>query len=280
MDDKRIVELRKLAQELRIIGLEMVKNASSGHIGGAFSLSEILACLYFEKMNVKPENPSWDERDRLVLSKGHATVALYAVLARRGFFPLEKLKTFRHIEGDLSGHAEMRHVPGVDMSTGSLGQGLSAAVGMAVAARVLGRRNAVYAIVGDGELGEGQIWEACMYAGAKGLDNLTIIVDYNKLQLDGTLREILDTGDLAKKFESFGLNAVNADGHDVAGICRAIDEARATKGKATAIVADTVKGKGVSFMENSAKWHGRTPVEKEFAAAFTELRETLAGLEA
>ncbi len=271
MNAQRIKKLQEIGQELRIAGLKMVECAHSGHIGGAFSLSEIMAVLYFEKMNIRPEEPGWEDRDRFVLSKGHATVALYPTLAIRGYFPVEDLKTFRHIDSYLSGHAEMTHVPGVDMSTGSLGQGLSAAVGMAVAAKQLGKSYTIYAVIGDGELAEGQIWEACMYAGAKNLDNLIIILDSNKVQLDGTIREILDTGDLESKFSSFGFNVISIDGHDVKQIADAIDKGKATKGKPTIIIANTIKGKGISFMEGKCKWHGKTPCEKEFTAAFDEL---------
>lgn len=279
MNAQRIKELRKIAQGLRITGLEMVYSARSGHIGGAFSLSEIMAVLYFEKMNIRPEDPKWEDRDRLVLSKGHATVALYPALAARGFFPAEELKTFRNIDGRLSGHAEMKHVPGVDMSTGSLGQGLSAAVGMAVAAKQLGKAYTTYAIVGDGEIAEGQIWEACMYAGAHGLDNLIVILDSNKVQLDGAIEEILDTGDLEKKFSSFGFHVVSIDGHDVEEIADALDEGRAIQGKPTAIIANTVKGRGISFMEGKARWHGKTPDEEEFKTAFEELNKKKLELE-
>lgn len=271
MDAQRIRELEKKAHELRVTGLNMVKCARSGHIGGAFSLSEIMAVLYFEKMNIRPEEPRWEDRDRFVLSKGHATVALYPTLALRGFFPTEDLKTFRKIDSYLSGHAEMTQVPGVDMSTGSLGQGLSTAVGMAVAAKQLGKSFRTYAVVGDGELAEGQIWEACMYAGANKLDNLTVIVDSNKVQLDGTVEEILDTGDLESKFRSFGFHVISIDGHDVKQISDAIDEAKETKEQPTVIIANTVKGKGISFMENKCQWHGKTPCDEEFVTAFDEL---------
>lgn len=279
MDAQRVRELEKKAHELRVTGLKMVRCAHSGHIGGAFSLSEIMAVLYFEKMNIRPEEPKWEDRDRFVLSKGHATVALYPTLALRGFFPVEDLKTFRRIDSYLSGHAEMTQVPGVDMSTGSLGQGLSAAVGMAAAAKQLGKSYYTYAVIGDGELEEGQIWEACMYAGANKLDNLIVIVDSNKVQLDGTVEEVLDTGDLEAKFRSFGFNVFSINGHDVKQISDAIDEAKAAKGRPTAIIANTVKGKGVSFMENTCKWHGKTPCDEEFVLAFDELEKISKELE-
>ena len=279
MNEQRIKELRNIAQDLRITGLKMVQSAHSGHIGGAFSLSEIMAVLYFEKMNIRPEDPKWEDRDRFVLSKGHATVALYPTLARRGYFPVEDLKTFRNIDSYLSGHAEMRHVPGVDMSTGSLGQGLSAAVGMALAAKQLGKSYTTYAVVGDGEIAEGQIWEACLYAGAHGLDNLIVILDSNKVQLDGTVKEILDTGDLGKKFSSFGFHVISIDGHNVEEIAGAIDEGKTVQGKPAMIIANTVKGKGISFMEGKSKWHGKTPNEEEFKAAFEELYKEKSELE-
>jgi Transketolase, N-terminal subunit len=257
--------------DIRISGLKMVQKAHSGHIGGAFSMSEIMSVLYFDKMNIRPQEPDWEERDRFVLSKGHCTVALYPTLALRGFFEMERLDTFRRIDGHLSGHAEMRYVPGVDMSTGSLGQGFSAAVGMAVGAKLSGKELSVYAVMGDGEIQEGQIWEGCMYAGAHKLDNLIGIIDSNKVQLDGTVQEVLDTGDLKLKFESFGFFVQSIDGHDVEAIVEAIDRAKAEKGSPSMIIANTVKGKGISFMEGKSTWHGKTPDEEQFEAAFAEL---------
>jgi transketolase len=271
MHTHRTKELQNIAQDLRITGLKMVQTANSGHIGGAFSLSEIMAVLYFEKMNIRPEEPDWEDRDRFVLSKGHATVALYPTLATRGYFPVEDLKTFRKIDSNLSGHAEMTHIPGVEMSTGSLGQGLSTAVGMALGAKQLGKTFTTYAIIGDGEIAEGQIWEACMYAGAHGLENLIVILDSNKVQLDGTIKEILDTGNLESKFLSFGFHVITVDGHNVEEIGDAIDQAKAIKGKPKMIIANTVKGKGISFMEGKSKWHGKTPTSEEFSLAFDEL---------
>jgi transketolase len=280
METQRIKELRIIAQKLRITGLKMVQKAHSGHIGGAFSLSEIMAALYFEKMNIKPNDPEWENRDRLVMSKGHATVALYPALAMRGFFPLETLDTFRNIDGHLSGHVEMNHVPGVDMSTGSLGQGFSTAVGMAVAGRLAKKDFTVYAILGDGEIQEGQIWEACMYSGAHGLDNLIAILDSNKVQLDGTVKDILDTGNLEAKFSSFGFEVMPVDGHGMEELCTVLDKAKAHKGKPVMILANTVKGKGISFMEGKWQWHGKTPDEEQFKKAFEELEKTLKALEA
>ncbi len=271
MDQHKKSKLMRRAMDIRISGLKMVQKAHSGHIGGAFSMSEIMSVLYFDKMNIRPQEPDWEERDRFVLSKGHCTVALYPTLALRGFFEMERLDTFRRIDGHLSGHAEMRYVPGVDMSTGSLGQGFSAAVGMAVGAKLSGKELSVYAVMGDGEIQEGQIWEGCMYAGAHKLDNLIGIIDSNKVQLDGTVQEVLDTGDLKLKFESFGFFVQSIDGHDVEAIVEAIDRAKAEKGSPSMIIANTVKGKGISFMEGKSTWHGKTPDEEQFEAAFAEL---------
>ncbi len=280
MNSAREKELQLIAQDLRISGLEMVRGAHSGHIGGAFSLSEIMAVLYFEKMNVEPAQPQWIDRDRLVMSKGHATVALYPTLAAKGYFPKERLKTFRKIGSHMSGHAEMNHVPGVDMSTGSLGQGFSAAVGMAFAGKMSGKSYRVFAILGDGEIQEGQIWEATMFSSAAGLDNLVAILDYNKVQLDGTVAEVLDSGSPEDKFKGFGFNVISVDGHSVKEISDAIDEAAECKGKPTIILANTIKGKGVSFMEGKAAWHGKTPDEETFDKAFAELRQKREELEA
>lgn len=279
MTAQRAKELQKIAMDLRITGLKMVQKAHSGHIGGAFSLSEIMSVLYFEKMNVEPEDPLWEDRDRFVLSKGHATVALYPALAMRGFFPMGLLDTFRSIDGHLSGHAEMRHVPGVDMSTGSLGQGFSAAVGIALAAKLRGKDYTTYAVLGDGEIEEGQIWEACMFAAGNKLDNLIAILDSNKLQLDGAVKDVLDTGDLHAKFYGFGFNVISVNGHSVEELSGAVDAAKAFKGKPSVIIANTVKGKGVSFMEYNFKWHGKTPNDEEFSAAFNELYAGKAELE-
>ena len=279
MDSLKKRQLEKQAQEIRITGLKMVQGAHSGHIGGAFSMSELMSVLYFDKMNIDPKNPKWEDRDRFVLSKGHCTVALYPTLALRGFFDVELLSTFRKIDGHLSGHAEMKYVPGVDMSTGSLGQGFSTAVGMAQGAKSAGKDLTVYAIMGDGEIQEGQIWEACMYASAKKLDNLIAIVDSNKVQLDGTIKEILDTGDLKAKYESFGFFTQSIDGHNVEEIANAIDRAKAEKGRPSMIIANTVKGKGISFMEGKSEWHGKTPNDEQFEAAFKELYARAAELE-
>lgn len=280
MDRQKKRNLMRQAMDIRITGLKMVQKAHSGHIGGAFSMSEIMSVLYFDKMNIRPDEPDWEDRDRFVLSKGHCTVALYPTLALRGFFAPELLDTFRKIDGHLSGHAEMRYVPGVDMSTGSLGQGFSAAAGMALGAKLRGKDLSVYAVMGDGEIQEGQIWEACMFAGAQKLDNLIGIVDSNKVQLDGTVKEVLDTGDLRQKFESFGFFVQSVDGHDVEAFADAIDRAKAEKGKPSMIIANTVKGKGISFMEGQSAWHGKTPDEEQFKAAFAELYQRAGELEA
>ncbi len=276
MEQNKKRKLMKQAMDIRITGLKMVEKAHSGHIGGAFSMSEIMSVLYFDKMNIRPEEPDWEDRDRFVLSKGHCTVALYPTLALRGFFDVKLLDTFRKIDGHLSGHAEMRYVPGVDMSTGSLGQGFSVAVGMAVGAKMAGKELTVYTVMGDGEIQEGQIWEASMYAGAHRLDNLIGIVDSNKVQLDGTVKEVLDTGDLKQKFESFGFFVQSIDGHDVEAVSEAVDRAKAEKGRPSMIIANTVKGKGVSFMEGQSAWHGKTPNEEQFEAAFEELYQRMA----
>ena len=279
MTTNRINILKRTAQDIRITGLKMVQKAHSGHIGGAFSMSELMAVLYFDKMNIRPDEPQWADRDRFVLSKGHCTVALYPTLALRGFFDVALLDTFRRIDGHLSGHAEMTHVPGVDMSTGSLGQGFSTAVGMAQGAKLAHKDLTVYAVMGDGEIQEGQIWEACMYAGAHQLDNIIAFVDSNKVQLDGTVKEVLDTGDLKAKFESFGFFTQSIDGHDVEAISDAIDRAKAEKGRPSMIILNTVKGKGVSFMEGRHEWHGKTPNDEQFKMAFDELYARRAELE-
>jgi len=279
MEQYKKRKLMKQAMDIRITGLKMVQKAHSGHIGGAFSMSELMSVLYFDKMNIRSDEPEWEDRDRFVLSKGHCTVALYPTLALRGFFDLSVLDTFRKIDGHLSGHADMRHVPGVDMSTGSLGQGFSAAVGMAVGAKLKQKDLTVYAVMGDGEIQEGQIWEACMYAGAHKLDNLIGIVDSNKVQLDGTVQEVLDTGDLKMKFESFGFFVQSIDGHNVEAVAEAIDRAKAEKGRPSMIIANTVKGKGISYMEGRSAWHGKTPDDEQFEVAFAELYQRAAELE-
>jgi transketolase len=270
-------QLALTAYRARLLGLDMVYGAASGHLGGSFSAMDVLTVLYQNVMNIDPADPQKADRDRFVLSKGHCTPALYPTLALRGFFPVEDLKQFRSIDGHMSGHAEMRHVKGVDMSTGSLGQGLSAAVGMALALQGQGPR--VYALMGDGEIEEGQIWEAAM-AGAKfGLDNLCGIVDVNGLQIDGKTADVMPSEPLDQKWAAFGWHVVKCNGHDYADIQRAFDEAKTVKGQPTVILAATVKGKGVSFMENNAGWHGKAPNAEQYEQAKTELSAKIAELE-
>ena len=271
-------QLEIMATKARLLGLDAVHTAASGHIGGSLSAMDILTTLYFNVMQVDPANPQDPDRDRFVLSKGHCTPALYPVLSLRGFFPQEDLKLFRSIKGHYSGHPDMRHVKGVDMSTGSLGQGISAAVGMAVAAKHWGDTYRTYALLGDGESEEGQVWEAAMFAGNQQLDNLCVIVDHNGLQIDGPVEEVNDPMPLADKFRAFKFHVVElADGNDFDQIRAAFAEARATKGQPTAIIAETLKGKGVSFMENQVGWHGKAPNDEQFEQAMAEL--TAAGEE-
>ena len=272
-------ELSSVCKQVRRDIITMIANAGSGHPGGSLSMVELMTSVFFNHMRVDPQNPHDPDRDRFVLSKGHTAPGLYSALAYRGFFPVSDLPTLRHADSYLQGHPNMNLVPGVDMSTGSLGQGFSAAVGMALGAKLSGYSNTVYAVMGDGEIQEGQFWEACMYAGAHKLGNLIGIVDSNKIQLDGRVSEVLDTGDLQAKFEAFGFFVQSIDGHDVAAISDAIDRAKAETGRASMIIANTVKGKGVSFMENTCKWHGRVPTDEEFAAAFEELYQRKAELE-
>jgi transketolase len=279
MDKNTERRLELTAAKVRKTGLQAIRYAKSGHVGGSFSAADIMTVLYFEKMNVTPENPHWEDRDRFVLSKGHCTPTLYAALAMKGFFPLKDLEGFRSIDSYLSGHVEMRNVPGVDMSAGSLGQGLSAAVGMALSAKTYHKNWRTYAVLGDGEIEEGQIWEAAMSAGNYHLDNLTVFVDNNGLQLDGPVSEIMSPNPIDKKFEAFGWNVLEIDGHSCAQIGDAVDQAASSKGKPTVIIAKTVKGKGVSFMENQVRFHGSVPDEKEFEQAFRELDGRIAELE-
>lgn len=260
----------KHALNIRKSIIEAVNVAGSGHIGGSLSIVEILTALYFSEMNIDTKNPSWEDRDRLVLSKGHASPALYSVLSEKGFFPKEMLKGFRSIDSPLSGHVEM-HVPGVDMSTGSLGQGLSIAIGMALASKATEKKYRVYCILGDGELEEGQIWEAAMCASYYHLDNLVAIVDNNGLQIDGAIEDIMSSYPIDKKFEAFNWNAICIDGHDYEQIINAFSDARKEKSRPTVIVAKTIKGKGVSFMENNVSWHGKTPNQDEYTKAMREL---------
>lgn len=279
MEGLRKAQLNLTAAQIRRHGLEMVFRATSGHLGGSFSMCEMMSVLYFDKMQIDPANPADPDRDRFVLSKGHCTPALYPTLAMRGFFPVSLLDTFRRIDSPLSGHAEMKHVPGVDMSTGSLGQGISAAVGMALAGKADGRSYRVYAMLGDGEIQEGQVWEAAMAAGNYGLDNLCVIVDNNNIQIDGTLEEIMSPYPIDEKFRAFGFHVLTCDGHDVEAFREALDAAEAAKGKPTVILAKTVKGKGVSFMENDHEWHGNDPNEEQYRIAAAELDAAVAAAE-
>ncbi|HJC46787.1 MAG TPA: transketolase [Candidatus Lachnoclostridium pullistercoris] len=267
------LELQKIANEVRKDILTEVYHAKSGHPGGSLSVADILTCLYFEEMNVDPKNPAWADRDRLVLSKGHATPALYAVLAEKGYFPKEELKTLRALGSRLQGHPNMNDTPGVDMTSGSLGQGVSAAVGMALSAKLTGDSYRVYAVLGDGELEEGQVWEAMMFAGNKGLDNLVVVVDSNGIQLDGTVEEINSPQPIDEKMKAFHLHPIVVDGHDFDQLHRAFEEAKTVKGCPTAIIARTVKGKGVSYMENQVSWHGTAPNQEQYEKAMEELEK-------
>ena len=264
-------ELEIKAYNIRKNAVTAVYSASSGHPGGSLSSADLMAVLYFDEMNVDPKNPKMEDRDRFVLSKGHCSPALYGTLAEAGFFDKEELKTFRHIDSRLQGHPDMKHIPGVDMSTGSLGLGISAACGMALSAKAYKKDYRVYALLGDGEIEEGQVWEAAMYASHYKLDNLCIFVDLNGLQIDGSTAEVMNSSPLDKKFEAFGWNTLTIDGHNYDEIKKALRYARGTKGKPTAVIMKTVKGKGVSYMENSVKWHGVAPNEEEYEKAISEL---------
>ena len=272
-------DLAIMANRARLLAVDAIHRASSGHPGGSLSCADALTALYFNEMNVDPKNPGWDARDRFVLSKGHCAPALYAVLALRGYFPVEDLQQLRSIHAHLSGHPDMRHVPGVDMSTGSLGQGLSAAVGMALAAKHQGKTFRTYAVLGDGEIEEGQIWEAFMAAAKWKLDNLCAFIDVNGLQIDGATADVMPSEPIDRKVEAFNWHVIKIDGHDFAQILSALAEARQTKGQPTAIVMKTVKGKGVSFMENQAGWHGKAPNDEQFAQAKADLEAQIKKLE-
>ena len=266
-------ELKETAVEIRKGIVTAVHSAASGHPGGSLSAADIFTYLYFEEMNIDPKDPKKEDRDRLVLSKGHVAPGLYATLAQRGYFPKEDLKTLRHTGSYLQGHPDMKHIPGVDMSSGSLGQGLSAAVGMALAGKMKKKDYRVYAVTGDGEIQEGQIWEAAMFAGARKLDNLVVIVDNNNLQIDGAVSDVCSPYPIDKKFEAFNFHVINIDGNDFDEIRAALKEARETKGMPTAIIAKTIKGKGVSFMEDHAGWHGKAPNDEEYRIAMDELEK-------
>lgn len=266
-------ELEQKARKVREDIIEEVYSAKSGHPGGSLSIADILTVLYFREMNIQPENPDWEERDRFVLSKGHCSPALYSCLANRGFFPVEDLKGFRNINSYLQGHPDKNKVPGVDMTTGSLGQGLSAANGMAIAGKVDKKDYRVYCVLGDGEIEEGQIWEAAMAASQYQLDNLCVIVDNNNLQIDGTIEEVMSSYPIDEKFRSFGFQVINIDGHDIEEIIKAFEVAKNVKGKPTCIIAKTTKGKGITFMENQAGWHGKAPNEEQYNQAMAEMRQ-------
>ena len=273
-------QLQITACKVRMGVIQSTHGAKAGHPGGSLSAAEVFTYLYFKEMNIDPKNPKWEDRDRFVLSKGHTTPGLYSVLAERGFFPVEDLPTFRHIDSYLQGHPNMNTVPGVDMSTGSLGQGVSVATGMALAAKHMGKKNRVYSLLGDGEIQEGQVWEACMAAAHYKLDNLCIVVDNNGLQIDGNIADVMSPYPIVGKLESFGFYVQEIDGHDFDAIEAAFANAKATTGKPSAIVIKTVKGKGVSYMENDAGWHGKAPNDAAYAQAMTELNAQLAELEA
>ena len=267
------LELMKTANEVRKGIVTAVHSAKSGHPGGSLSAADIYTYLYFEEMNIDPKDPKKADRDRFVLSKGHTAPGYYSALAHKGFFPVEDLTTLRHTGSYLQGHPDMKHIPGVDMSSGSLGQGISAAVGMAISAKLSGDDYRVYTLLGDGEIQEGQVWEASMLAGFKKLDNLVVIVDNNNLQIDGRIDEVNSPYPIDKKFEAFNFHVINIDGHNFDEIDAAFKEARATKGMPTAIIAKTVKGKGVSFMEDQAGWHGKAPNDEEYKIAMEDLEK-------
>ena len=268
----KIEALAKIANDIRIGIIEQVYQAQSGHPGGSLSCADILAVLYFNQMNIDPKKPNDPLRDRFVLSKGHCSPALYATLARKGYFGKEALATFRKIDSNLQGHPDMNKVPGVDMTTGSLGQGLSAAVGMAIASKMDSAGCRVYCLLGDGEIEEGQVWEATMAASKNKLDNLCAILDYNHLQIDGKVEDVAGLVDVQAKFESFGFKVINVDGHNIEQLIEAFSIARQQKGMPSIIIANTIKGKGVSFMENEVSWHGRAPSKEQYEQAMNELK--------
>ena len=266
-----IEDLKVKAKEIRKNIIKEVYNAKSGHPGGSLSIADIMTVLYFDELNIDENNPKWEDRDRLVLSKGHCAPALYATLAERGYFDKEKLVHLRKLDSNLQGHPNMNDVPGVDMSTGSLGQGLSVANGMAISGKMENKNYRVYCILGDGEIEEGQIWEAAMSANKYKLDNLCVIVDNNNLQIDGTIEEVMDSNPIDEKFKSFGFNVIKIDGHDLKQIREALNQAKETKEKPTCIIAKTIKGKGVYFMENQVDWHGKAPNQEQYNQAMSDL---------
>jgi len=279
MEKEQIRQLSVIATNIRKHAIEAVYSAQAGHPGGSLSIADILSVLYFKEMKVDPANPKNPDRDRFVLSKGHCSPALYGALAEKGFFPKEEIKKFRQINTYLQGHPEMKGVPGVDMSTGSLGQGICAANGMALAGKIDGKSYRVYSILGDGELEEGQVWEAAMFAPHYKLDNLTAFVDFNGLQIDGEIAKVMSPLPIDEKFKAFGWNVIVIDAHDFNQIEAALNEAKATKGKPTCIVAKSIKGKGVSYMENQASWHGSAPNTEQYETAMAELNAVLKELE-
>lgn len=267
------LELQKIANEVRKDIVTAVHAAKAGHPGGSLSAADVFTYLYFEEMNIDPKDPKKADRDRFVLSKGHTAPGYYSALAERGFFPKEDLKTLRHLGSYLQGHPDMKHIPGVDMSSGSLGQGISAAVGMALSAKLSNESYRVYTLLGDGEIQEGQVWEAAMFAGHRKLDNLVVIVDNNGLQIDGKIDDVCSPYPIDKKFEAFNFHVININGNDFDEIDAAFKEARATKGMPTAIIAKTIKGKGVSFMEDQASWHGKAPNDEQYEIAMEDLQK-------
>ncbi|MBE6689025.1 MAG: transketolase [Ruminococcaceae bacterium] len=277
MQEARVKELQKIANNIRMGALECVYSANSGHPGGSISIADIMAYLFFEKMNIDPKNPKWEDRDRFVLSKGHTAPALYATLANRGFFSTELLKTFRHSDSILQGHPDMKGVPGVDMSTGSLGLGISAACGMALSAKISNKNYKVFAIMGDGEQEEGQVWEAAMFAAHYKLNNLCAFVDFNGLQIDGDITKVMNPTPLDEKYKAFGWNVIVINGHDFNEIESAV-KASETSDKPTVIIAKCIKGKGVSFMENEASWHGTAPNKEQYEQAIAEITAANANL--
>ena len=271
MEQTKELQLKRIANNIRFGIIEGVYNAACGHPGGSLSIADILTYLYFEEMRVDPANPKWEGRDRFVLSKGHTAPGLYATLAERGFFPKEELKTLRKTDSRLQGHPDMKGIPGVDMTTGSLGLGISAACGMALSAKTFGNDYRVYTVVGDGESEEGQVWEAAMFAAHYKLDNLVMVLDWNGLQIDGPITEVMNPTPHDEKLRAFGWHVISINAHDFAQIEAAFNEAKTVKGKPTAIIARSVKGKGVSYMENSCEWHGQAPKEDLYKVALADL---------
>lgn len=279
MDKNRVRELQIIADKIRKHALTAVYSAASGHPGGSLSMADVLSVLYFEVMNIDPKNPKMEDRDRFVLSKGHCAPALYGALAERGYFPTEDCKTFRCASSYLQGHPDMKGVPGVDMSSGSLGQGVCAANGMALAAKIDNKDYRVYTVLGDGELEEGQVWEAAMFAAHYKLDNVTAFVDFNGLQIDGNIADVMSPLPIDKKFEAFNWHVIVTDAHDIEKLYDAINEAKSVKGKPTVIIMKSIKGKGVSFMENEAGWHGSAPNEEQYNQAISEIDAHIKELE-